>query len=915
MRRLRAAARRLLATFRRGRMDDELREEIASHLAEATDEYLRRGMSPDDARRAALRSFGGVTQVEQIHREVRALAWLGDLRQDLRLAGRTLAANPAFAIVAVLTLALGIGATTAVFTLLDAVVFKPLPVPAARELFAFYENGPEGAADPLGGTGRFLRFSYARFEQLQRALGSRGSMAAVTRSSRLIVRFPGDADRHFINAQFVSAGYFATLGVQVARGRTLTADDVDIDRIAPVAIVSDGFWRRSLGASEAALGTTIAINDVAVTVIGIAPRGFVGMWTDSEADVWLPLTLQQPMHYHNNSSSYGAIDNDRPWMLQGIAWLNLVARVPGGDVRDVLPQLQAANRDGVVELAGTIRNPKDRTAMLTHTFAAESLSSGFSGLRARFSDALFVLTGMVTLVLLVTCANIANLLLARAAVRAHDIRIRISLGATTGRLLRQCLTESLALAALGGACGVLLGNWGSRFLARQVLDTSGQLPMVFAPDARMLWFAGGLSVAAAIVFGLVPAMRAIAAGRRAAGAHLRQAIGRTTLPGMRWIVIGQLALSVFLVSAALLLGRTLINFMRIDPGFAADGLVTVSFDPITSRYPGDSLPALARRLVATATAVPGVAASAASTCGLIAGCSSSGGFRVEGAGDESVSLYRNWVSPGYFATAGIPLVAGREFSDRDGAQSPRVAIVNESLARRYFPAGNAIGRRLGASGLDTEIVGVAHDARTQTLHDPAVPMVYIPIDQKPPNAQPTLTNLDVRIAGAAATIEPALRRAIHEAEPNLLVGDVGAMSRRLSRDLTRERVVAYLAFGFGILTLLLAALGLYGVLSYGVARRTQEIGVRMALGARPVQVLRLVGSQSAGLTITGMALGLLATWGGSRYLSGMLFGVTPLDPTTLVLVTLAFVVVTALASYLPARRATNVDPLVALRCE
>jgi putative ABC transport system permease protein len=355
--------------------------------------------------------------------------------------------------------------------------------------------------------------------------------------------------------------------------------------------------------------------------------------------------------------------------------------------------------------------------------------------------------------------------------------------------------------------------------------------------------------------------------------------------------------------------------MRIDPGFASERLVTVSFDPISSGYPSDRLPALARRLVASASAVPGVASSAASTCGLIAGCSSSGGFRIEGVEGDANSLYQNWISPGYFSTVGMPLVGGREFTDRDTEHGPHVAIVNETIARRHFGGRNPIGKRIGPSQLDTEIVGVVRDARTQTLHDAPVPMAYFPIEQKPANQQPTLTNLDVRLTSAPGIIEPAVREAIHRSEPNLIVGDIGAMSRRLSRDLTRERVVAYLAFGFGSLTLMLAALGLYGVLSYGVTRRTQEIGVRMALGAHRNDVLGLVGGQSARMAAMGIALGLLATAAATRYLSGMLFGVTPLDPMTFVLVTFAFIAVMMLASYIPARRATHVDPLIALRCE
>ena len=912
----RTILRRLAATFQSRRLDRELRDEIAAHLAEAADEYERRGMTPEDAQRAARRSFGGVTQTEQIHREMRTFGWLEDLRQDLRHTGRTFLRNPGFTLVAVLTLALGLGATTTIFSLLDAVVFKPLPLPGAHELFTFYENGSEGTPDPVGGTGRFLRFSFARFERLERALDGQGAIAAVTRSSLLIVRLPRDSERRLVYAQFVSGSYFDTLGVRPARGRVLTADDARLETAAPVAVISDGFWRRTFGGSDAAVGTTITVSGAAVTVVGIAPRGFAGIWADREADLWLPISMQRPVNYRNNSSTYGAADLNQPWMTQPVAWLNVVARVPVGNVRAVLPRLQAANYAGLVEIAATMDDPKDRAAMLAHTLVAEPLAHGFSSLRVRFSDALFVLTGMVALVLIVTCANIANLLLARAAARADDIRLRIALGATRGRLVRQCLTESFALAVLGGAGGLLFSAWGSRALARQVLDTSGNLPMIFSQDLRVVAFAGSVSMAAAIVFGLVPALRAIAAGRQAsAGSHQRRTGSRQTMPGMRGLVVGQLALSVVLVSAALLFGRTFIGFMRADTGFETAHLVTVSFDPITSGYALRDVAPLGRRVVGFVRTVPGVIAASGSTCGLIASCTSSGGFLLEGNGSEVVSLYRNWITPGYFDATGIPLLSGRAFSDRDTAQSPRVAIVNETLARRYFHGASPLGKRLGISGLTTEIVGVTRDARTQTLHDPPVPMAYFPLEQKPPDQQPTLTNVDVRVAGAPAAIIPALRRAFRDGEPNLLVIDVGPMSRRMERDLTRERVVAYLTLGFAAVTLFLAALGLYGVLSYGVARRTQEIGIRMALGARRAEVLGLVALQSARLAILGLAFGLLATWTASRYLSDTLFGAAPLDGSALVLVSVAFAAVATLATFVPGRRATNVDPIVALRCE
>jgi predicted permease len=906
---------RLINVFRADAAEDELARETAAHLALLEDDFRRRGFTPGQARVEARRAFGGVEQTKDRHRDARSFVWLEDARRDVQYATRTLRQTPGFTAVALLTLALGIGANVTIFTLLDAVVLKPLPVPAANELVAFYEHGPEGAPDPTGGSGRYLRFSYPRFERLQEALGSEGSMAAVTPNALFTVRLPGATTPQFLNAQLVSARYFETLGVSAARGRVLTPEDAHVDRVAPVAVISDGLWKRVMGATDDAIGQTFIVNGVTVTVVGITPPGFVGMWTDREADLWLPVALQHALHYSNNTSSYGRYDDDASWLREDlVAWLNLVARVAPADQPRAIARLKAANQQGLAELVQRFENPKERTGMLAHTLVVEPFSRGFSGLRARFSDALFALTAMVAVVLLVTCANIANLLLARAVGRARDVGIRISLGATTGRLARQCLAESLALSLTGGACGALFGAWVSGFLAHQVLGRSN-LPLVFSPDVRVLAFAIGLSLVTAVVFGLAPALRAIRVGRIAAiGTTQRQAVGQMTTKGMQSLVVFQLALSVVVVFAAFLLGRTLVNYTRIDPGFSSEHLVTASFDPITSGYVSAQYAPLARRLVAAVRTVPGVVSVSASRCGLVAGCSSSSSVRLEGA-EGTVSSNMNWVSPGYFLTAGIPRVAGREFDEHDDEHGARVAIVNESIARRYFPGQNPVGRRLAYAQLDIEIVGVVRDAHTQTLHEPPVPMIYFPIDQRPAARYTAVSNLDVRVAGDPRQAVAAVREAIRRAEPGLLLSDVGLMSARFERDLSRERLVAYLAFSFGLLTLLLASLGLYGVLSYGVARRTQEIGVRMALGARRWEVMGSVLKGSLTLTLAGIVLGLLAAAAVARYLSGMLFGVTALDPLTFVAVSGTFLLVMTLAAVLPARRATRIDPIVALRCE
>jgi predicted permease len=919
MKSVRVFLNRLVSLIRSRQAERDIADEIASHLAEATDDYIRRGLSPEEARLAATCDFGGITQARQIHREARAFTWPDEVRMDLRDTFRRMIKDPVFTLIAVSTLALGIGANTTIFALLDAVVFKPLPVPAPNELVTLYENGPEGKPDPMGGTGRYLRFSYPRFERFQQALGADGSIAAVTRNSPYVVRLPNVIQPQFVDGQLVSAAYFSTLGVPAALGRVLTADDVRLDQESAVAVVSNGFWKRALGGTDQALGQTIVVNDITAHVVGVMPAGFFGTWSDSEPDLWLPITLQLPLRYRNNTSSYGLTYDTQTWLSQDlISWVNVVARVPAENLSRARATLEAANRQGVKDLAAQLRDPEDRTSMESHTLEVEPFSHGFSGLRGRYSDALLALTALVALVLLVTCANIANLLLARGAKQARETGIRLSLGASTARLVQQRLIESLTLAIIGGAAGVMVGRWSSTFLAREVLGRSGQLPSVFSPDSRVLSFAAIVSLVTAVVFGLVPALRAVTMGRRTSLVTTqRAAVGLVTTRGMRALVVGQLALSVVVVFAALLFGRTLMNFMRIDPGFATDRLVTVSFDSITSGYKPIQVPALSQQLLDTVRRLPGVVSASSSMCGLVAGCSSTSGYAIEGAGTGK-TLRQNWISGDYFRTSGIPVVRGREFTTHDSATSARVAIVTEAMVRRYFPGQDPIGRHVGQSkpDPDTEIVGVVRDARTQSLHDLPEPMVYFPIDQwGGENVRAGLTNLDLRVNAEPSAAIATVRSALKAAVPNLRVRDVNTMSSRLMRDLNRERVVAYLAFSFAALTLLLASLGLYGVLSCGVAQRTQEIGVRMALGARRIEVLRSVLGQSTRLTVAGIGFGLVATTAVAGSLSNMLFGITPLDPSTFAVVIVIFVLVTTLAAYLPARRATKVDPLVALRYE
>jgi predicted permease len=894
----------------RDRVDRDLDDEVRTVHSLLVEEKMRQGMAPGEAQRAATIELGRVESVEDEVRSFRAGAFVDVLMQDVRYGLRSLRRTPAFALAVIATLALGIGANTTIFSLLDAVMFKPLPVSAAKELVALYENAPEGVPDAAGGTGRFFRFSYPRYERLQQALGSHGSLAAVTRSSRFIVRFPNTTQAVAVRGQLVSGNYFETLAVQAARGRVIVPDDVRVGQLDAVAVIGDGFWKRSFGGSETAIGQTVAVNSLPVTVIGIAPPGFVGIWTDNEADLWMPLTLQAPLRYENNSSFYNSADRSQPWIGQNlIAWLNVIARIPAAEMPRARPLLDSANRQALIEFAESFTDATNRRNMQSHSLALESFSRGFSWLRAQYSDALFALAAIVTVVLLVTCANIANLMLARAAGRARDVGIRLSLGATTGRLIRQYLTESVMLAAAGGAVGLAAGRWASGFLAHQVLGSS-RVPPVFSPDARLMVFAASLSILTAILFGLVPAIRAARIGRRASlGTNQRTAVGLSTMRGMRPLVAVQLALSVVVVFAAVLLGRTLVNFTRVAPGFDVDRLVSVSFSPAASGYIPKTFPALSERLIAAVRELPGVTAAAVSVCGLVDGCFQSSGFNIEGAA-SGASLQDNWIGGDYFAIVGMPLVSGRGIDQRDVAQGAHVAVITESVAHRFFAGQNPLGKRIGFNRLDTEVVGVVRDARAKSLREPPTPMVYLPMDE---SRMPS--NLDVRVTGNADQAVAAVREALRRTEPSLLVDSVSTMRQRLARDVGRERLVAYLASGFALLALFLASLGLYGVLSYAVARRTQEIGVRMALGARSVEVAGLVLRDALRVVVLGVVAGIAGAFWASRVLQKLVFDVSASDPSTTALVLTVLVLVTFAAAYLPARRAARVDPIAALRNE
>jgi predicted permease len=834
--------------------------------------------------------------------------------QDLRYAARSLGRTPAFAAAAIITLALGIGANTAIFTLLDAVMLKPLNVPAPDELVALYEQPRQGEPDATGGTGRYMRFSYPRFERLRAALGSRGSLAAMTRTASFVVRFPGRTQPESIRTQLVSADYFDTLDVPVAHGRGITADDVTLTGAAPVAVIGDRLWKEHLGGADV-LGQSLIVSGVSATIVGIAPPGFVGAWSDARGDLWLPLTMQQALEYRNNMSSFGDAESEQAWTPQDrIAWLNVIGRIPARELPQARAALEVANRAGLEDMANAIDEPRSRDEVRSNSLVVQSFEQGFSRLRAQLSDAFVALTVMVAVVLLVACANVANLLLARSAARAREMAIRVAVGASRMRLLQQGLVESTLLAALGGAAGWVVGYWSSGFLASAFLATTlDRLPDVYSPDARVLVFTTVVSIATALLCGLLPAART-ARGETAGTLAItsRPSASASVMRGMRPLVAAQLALAVVVVFSATLLARSLINFARIDPGYDTDHIVSVSFNPSASGYPSEQFPALTTRLVNAATTTPGTISAAVSTCGLLDTCSYSSSYVLDG--DQvrgEVDLDQNYVGPGYFSTTGIAVTAGREFDERDSHGGALVAIVSRSLAERYFAGRDPIGRRIGDREFTAEIVGVVSDVRAYTLRDAPVAMVYFPSRQWPirPN------NLAVRVSGDVGQAVATVRAALQRAEPGLVLDNVGTMALQIERNVLRERLVAYLAAAFGVLALLLGCVGLYGVLSYSVARRTQEFGVRLALGASPRDLTRDVFGDALRVALAGTAAGLVAAFWAAGLLEALLFEVKTFDPAVAAVSGTILIFATLAASYLPARRAARVSPIAALKAD
>jgi predicted permease len=919
MNRFRVNASRLFDLFSRRRRDHDLHDEVEAHLDLLTEEYVRRGMARREARAAARREFGGVDQVKETYRDQRGLPFAEAFAQDLRYAIRTCLKSPGFAAVIVLTLAVGIGSSTAIFSVVNAVMLRPLPVPNPDQLFLVALQSPTPVPQ---------RVSYPMFEHFRSVTPqsvAKPALAAMTPMADMQAVVDGRRDSERVRVQLVSGEYFSMLEVSPFIGRLFTVADNQTVDAHPIAVVSHRFWQQRLGGLPGVLGQSMTINRVRVTIVGVAPIGFSGLWLEKPADFWMPLMMQHDVRYGQNVSSSGNVDRDQPWATQnGIRWVQVVgrskpeARAAIGaalDIefqRDLAAIADAASRDA--RGRSLIEDQQGWARFLNQRVTIEPLSIGFSNQRGRLITPLLALLAMVSVILLITCANTANLLLARASARRREMAIRLSMGASRGRLIRQLLTESAVLVVLAASLGILFAYWAGATLAAQlVTDGAGAAVAAVPLDTRVLGFAALTAVITIVLFGLAPACRAT---RVDVGPMLRTGTrtmrggARLTMPKL--LVAAQVALSLLLVVGAGLFYRSLRELTHIDLGFQPEHVVSLSINPRSFRL--EQLPALYRRLVDRVETIPGVHSAALAECQIAAGCHASGNVQLVGyvpSAGEDVHIERNLVGARYFSTLGMRMSAGREFDAHDTDGAPAVAIVNQTMAHRYFAAGPVVGQRINYGGKPAEIIGVVEDARVGFARQAPVPMAYLPLAQQ----SFWVYSLDVRTAGDPRRFVDQLRRAIEEAEPGVPIDRAYPLAEQVSRNLSQDRLVAGLTGLFGGLALGLASFGLFGVMSYNVARRTAELGVRLALGATRARVLWIVLRESLILVLVGLSVGIPAVFAATRFISGMLFGVAANDPATIVSATAVLAGAATLAGVVPALNASRVDPIVALRQE
>ena len=891
--------------FRRSRWDAERAAELQAYLAQEVDDNIARGMSPEDASTAAHRKLGNTTLIREEIYEMNTMRFIEAVWQDLRYGMRLLRKNPTFSIVAILTLALGTGANAAIFQLVNAVRMRTLPVERPHELVSIGIDTHD-----TGRTGRFMSrrpfFSEPLWQTIRAEQQAFSDVFAWGISTWNIAT---DGEYQPADGLYVSGSFFRTLGVGAHAGRVLTDADDRPGCGAPGAILTHGFWQSRYGGNPAVIGQTIMLDSRAFEIVGVTPPEFFGVEVGRTFDVALPLCAEAILRGQMSGVGKGDV-----WFLDIMGRLR-----PGFSLTQTETQLAAISPAVFQSTLPARYNPPTAKNYLAFTLTATPAATGVSGVRRAYATQLWILMGATGLVLLIACANLANLMLARATAREREVAVRLAIGASRRRIVRQMLSESLLLAGLGALGGGLLAQWLSRSLVQFLSSGTSRVFIDLTPDWRVFAFITGLAILACLLFGLSPALKATgtnpgrtmqAGGRSSTDSHERFAL-------RRGLVVVQVALSMVLIVGALLFTRSLRNLVTLDPGFRQEGIVSVNVDLRRAAVDPAARRQTYEQVMQRVRAVPGARQAAEAFIVPMSGSGWNQNVIIDGAEKEGIVNF-NRVGPDYFRAMDTPVLAGRPFGPEDRQGSAETAIVNESFATKYFGGASPIGRTFqlvmnqGDPQPHYRIVGLVKDTKYIDLREEFTPIGYFPAAQET-DFGPFL-DLIVRSDLPLSSITPSITRTVRDVAPGATVAYETV--RTYVRDsLVTERLMASLSGFFGVLAMLIATIGLYGVMSYMVSRRRVEIGIRMALGADPRNVVRMVLNESGLLLLAGIVLGAGLAVGASRWAASLLYGLDPWDPTSLALAAGALGLVSLLAAWIPARRASRVAPTVALRAE
>ena len=882
---------RLRSLGQRRAVKQEIDEELRFHIEERTAESVRAGMSPEDAAREARRRFGNVQCVREACREKRGASFGEATWHDLRFGMRMLWKNPGFTVVAVLSLALGIGAATAVFSLINAILLRSLPVPNPQELRVLQWTGIDARPRSISGqvitTGNRAvaeSVSPAMFQTLRVRGAELADIFAFAPLEDAVARarqaaFPA-------SGMVVSENFFTALGVRPVLGRVFAPGDAAADQV----MISFDQWTRHFDRDPGIVGKFLTFNGHSLTIVGVLPRDFTGVRPGSTYEFYVPMTPGSPFLER-------AVSVADHW------WVRLMAR------------MKPTASDGQLKAAlDTVFVPDAQSQMKHPEMLVQAGSGGLAFDRNAYGKPLFLLLAVVGLVLLVACANIAGLLLARGAARQQELAVRAALGAGCWRLIRQSLTESVLLTLLGGGLGILIAVQGRTIISRLLGQSADGLRYDLSLDTAVLAFAFAIALLTALLSGLLPALRAGGADPLS-GLKSRTALGVPRLRAGRFLVVAQIGLTLVLLSGAGLYLRTLLNLRQIDTGFDTEKLLVFQLNPAFAGYQENQIPGFYERVQSALTAIPGVQGASLMLFPLLDNKGSSGGFAFKSRAmepSENPQTHRLVVGETFFTTLGLAVLSGRGLSSSDVADNAKVIVVNETFAKKYFGNGDPLGHVIATWRNEWRIVGVCQDAKYENIKETIPPTIYIPFRQFPMRYGAYFA---VRTALPPMSLAKEVQKTIAAIDVNVPVANLATQEQIIGGTIKQERLLATLCAGLAAFALVLACIGLYGLLSFNVARRTSEIGIRMALGAQPGNVARVILGEAFLLAVVGIGAGLPVAFATFRLIRSQLYGVKPNDPVTLGIVIITMMAVALFAAWLPARRAAKIDPMVALRHE